>query len=63
MTAAVGNPGARLCRIINHFPNHYELTRKDCMVKNLKRYRKEKEKDSGAVASKGDDGKTSLGNS
>src|SRR3989338_8793153 len=31
-------------RIINHFPNHYELTRKDSMVKNLKRYKKETEK-------------------
>lgn len=31
-------------QIINHFPNHYELTRKDLMVKNLKRYKKELEK-------------------
>ncbi|EFC44955.1 tubulin tyrosine ligase, partial [Naegleria gruberi] len=31
-------------QIINHFPNHYELTRKDSMVKNLKRYKKETEK-------------------
>ena len=31
-------------RIINHFPNHYELTRKDCMVRNIKRYRKDLEK-------------------
>ncbi len=23
---------------INHFPNHYELTRKDLMVKNIKRF-------------------------
>jgi hypothetical protein len=30
-----------LNRVINHFPNHYELTRKDLMVKNIKRYRKE----------------------
>ena len=30
---------------MNHFPNHYELTRKDLMVKNIKRYRKELEKD------------------
>ncbi|KDO20703.1 hypothetical protein SPRG_13914 [Saprolegnia parasitica CBS 223.65] len=30
---------------VNHFPNHYELTRKDLMVKNLKRYKKEAEKD------------------
>ena len=26
---------------VNHFPNHVELTRKDLMVKNVKRYRKE----------------------
>ena len=25
-------------RLINHFPNHFELTRKDLMVKNAKRY-------------------------
>lgn len=31
-------------QIINHFPNHYELVRKDLMVKNLKRYKKELEK-------------------
>ena len=30
-------------QLINHFPNSYELTRKDLMVKNLKRYRKELE--------------------
>ena len=28
-------------QIMNHFPNHYELVRKDLMVKNLKRYKKE----------------------
>lgn len=26
--------------MLNHFPNHYELTRKSNMVKNIKRYRK-----------------------
>ena len=31
-------------QLVNHFPNHYELTRKDLMVKNLKRYRKELER-------------------
>ena len=25
-------------QILNHFPNHFELTRKDLMVKNIKRY-------------------------
>ena len=53
--AAVGNikqwfnpdSGQRLGddQIINHFPNHGELTRKDMMVKNVKRYRKEMEKE------------------
>lgn len=32
-------------QIINHFPNHQELTKKDLLVKNLKRYRKILEKD------------------
>lgn len=32
-------------RLVNHFPNHYELTRKDLMVKNVKRYLKEQAKD------------------
>uniref|UniRef100_A0A383V6V1 Tubulin--tyrosine ligase-like protein 9 n=1 Tax=Tetradesmus obliquus TaxID=3088 RepID=A0A383V6V1_TETOB len=27
-------------QLINHFPNHYELTRKDLLVKNVKRYRR-----------------------
>ncbi len=26
---------------INHFPNHYELTRKDLLIKNLKRAKKQ----------------------
>ena len=28
-------------QLINHFSNHYELTRKDAMVKNIKRYRRD----------------------
>lgn len=28
-------------QMVNHFPNHYELTRKDLVVKNVKKYRKE----------------------
>jgi tubulin polyglutamylase TTLL1 len=32
-------------QVISHFPNHAELTRKDLMVKNIKRYRKEVEKE------------------
>ncbi|KAJ3341810.1 putative tubulin polyglutamylase ttll1 [Entophlyctis luteolus] len=31
-------------QIINHFPNNLELTKKDLMVKNIKRYRKDVEK-------------------
>ncbi|CAG9467284.1 unnamed protein product [Pedinophyceae sp. YPF-701] len=31
-------------QIVNHFPNHQELTRKDLMYKNLRRYRKESRK-------------------
>ena len=30
---------------INHFPNHYELTRKDLLIKNLKRAKKQLEKE------------------
>ena len=38
--------GIRLAdsQLICHFPNHYELTRKDLMVKNIKRYYKEQAK-------------------
>ncbi|KAJ8024263.1 putative tubulin polyglutamylase TTLL1 [Holothuria leucospilota] len=39
-------------QIINHFPSHYELTRKDLLVKNLKRYRKELERDGNPLAEK-----------
>lgn len=34
---------------INHFRNHYELTRKNLMVKNLKRYRKLVERENGKL--------------
>ena len=40
------------CRMVCHFPNHYELTRKDLMVKNIKRYRKELEKEGSPFAEK-----------
>ena len=32
-------------QLLNHFPNHYELTRKDLMYKNIKRYMKENIRD------------------
>ncbi|GIL69715.1 hypothetical protein Vretimale_10189 [Volvox reticuliferus] len=32
---------------VNHFPNHYELTRKDLMVKNIKRYQKQIKREGG----------------
>jgi len=38
-------------QIINHFPNHFELTRKDLMVKNIKRYIKELAKDGANTSS------------
>lgn len=43
-------------RIINHFPNHYELSRKDLLVKNIKRYRKDLERDGSPLAEKVLDG-------
>ena len=45
------------CRVINHFPNHYELTRKDLMVKNIKRYRKDLERDGSILTEKDENGK------
>jgi tubulin polyglutamylase TTLL1 len=32
-------------QMVNHYPNHWELTRKDTMVKNIKRYTRETGKD------------------
>ncbi|XP_037937126.1 probable tubulin polyglutamylase TTLL1 [Teleopsis dalmanni] len=43
-------------QMINHFPNHYELSRKDLLVKNIKRYRKDLERDGNPLAEKGDHG-------
>lgn len=45
-----------ICRILNHFPNHYELTRKDLMVKNIKRFRKDMEKENNPIADKDEQG-------
>ncbi|XP_046728794.1 probable tubulin polyglutamylase TTLL1 isoform X1 [Silurus meridionalis] len=44
-------------QMVNHFPNHYELTRKDLMIKNIKRYRKELEKENSPLAEKDENGK------
>ncbi|XP_061920800.1 probable tubulin polyglutamylase TTLL1 isoform X2 [Entelurus aequoreus] len=44
-------------QMVNHFPNHYELTRKDMMIKNIKRYRKELEKEGSPLAEKDENGK------
>lgn len=41
-------------QLINHFPNHYELSRKDLLVKNIKRYRKDLERDGNYLAEKSD---------
>lgn len=32
---------------INHFPNHHELTRKDLLIKNLKRTKRQLEREVG----------------
>ena len=37
-------------QILNHYPNHFELTRKDLMVKNIKRFRKDMEKENNPIA-------------
>lgn len=49
-------PGFRFAsdqQVINHFPNSFELTRKDLMVKNIKRYRREVERTLVEAASAG----------
>ncbi|KAL0212315.1 hypothetical protein RCL1_005941 [Eukaryota sp. TZLM3-RCL] len=43
-------------QLLNHFPNHLELTRKDLMVKNIKRYRKELEREGNPIAEKNSQG-------
>lgn len=52
------NSGIRISdqQVLNHFPNHYELTRKDLMVKNFKRYRKDLEKDNNPLSNKDENG-------
>ncbi|XP_063712833.1 polyglutamylase complex subunit TTLL1-like isoform X1 [Symsagittifera roscoffensis] len=43
-------------QIICHYPNHFELTRKDLVVKNIKRYRKDLEKEGSPLAEKDEHG-------
>jgi len=43
-------------QIINHYPNHVELTRKDLMVKNLKRYRKDLEREGNPLGARDSNG-------
>eukprot|EP00798_Chlamydomonas_sp_ICE-L_P004161 gene4161-14261_t len=42
-------------QLVNHFPNHYELTRKDLMVKNIKRYQKQYKCDGGGGSNDSND--------
>jgi tubulin polyglutamylase TTLL1 len=44
-------------QVINHFPNHEELTKKDLMVKNIKRYRKDMEREKEPIAEKDESGR------
>lgn len=44
-------------QVVNHFPNHVELTRKDLMVKNIKRYRKDLDKEGNPLADKDETGR------
>jgi tubulin polyglutamylase TTLL1 len=43
-------------QLLNHYPNHLELTRKDLMVKNIKRFRKDMEKENNPIAERDDNG-------
>jgi tubulin polyglutamylase TTLL1 len=43
-------------QIVNHFPNSDELCKKDLLVKNIKRYRKDLERDNNPMAEKDDKG-------
>lgn len=43
-------------QLVNHFPNSKELTRKDLMVKNIKRFRREMEKENNPIADRDDSG-------
>ncbi|KAG9396930.1 Tubulin-tyrosine ligase/Tubulin polyglutamylase [Carpediemonas membranifera] len=47
-------------QIVNHFPTHSELTRKDLMVKNISRLKRELKKEDSALLHKGPDGYSAL---
>lgn len=42
-------------QFINHFPNHHELVRKDLLMKNINKYRKELAKKHDPIAEKGEE--------
>ena len=44
-------------QLISHFPNHYELTRKDMLVRNIKRYRRDLARDGSPLAVRDADGR------
>ncbi|XP_076029175.1 tubulin tyrosine ligase-like 1B [Oratosquilla oratoria] len=44
-------------QMINHFPTHYELTRKDLLVKNVKRHRRDLEREGSALAARDSSGR------
>lgn len=52
----LGDGGYRLAdnQLVNHFPNHYELTRKDLMYKNVKRHSRDSSFSASVVNSRGD---------
>ncbi|GFR30729.1 probable tubulin polyglutamylase TTLL1 [Trichonephila clavata] len=44
-------------QIINHFPNYYELTMKDLMMRNIRKYRRELERENSPLSVKDENGK------
>ena len=40
-------------QLVSHFPNHYELTRKDLMVKNVRRYLKDLRREGSGAGGRG----------
>lgn len=48
-------------QVVNHFPNYYELTRKDSMVKHVKRYLRDNNKRSSSNTNNYNDSSTNMG--